>query len=150
MNIASVYGSVHQLATNHQMIKAIDEIRGGTKWRSKGIFEVSEGSGRKFLKDLISLSAVVERGKGDRLIEAAMFAGAQGASVAYGKLLGGEMEVGNAGFTVSAEMEVIDMTVGEDQVDRIIEEMMALAEVDGIESTYYYTREVPKALTYLG
>ena len=157
INIASVYGSKSQLATNHQIIKAIDEIRGGTAWRSSGSFDIEgngddskDSKGRKFLTGLIRLSCVTERGSGDYLVEAAMKAGAPGASIAYGRKIGGEEQLGKTDIKLSKEMEIIELTLSPKIVDDIISKMMDAAEVDDNEDFYFYTQPVPKALTYLG
>ncbi|MFH1321685.1 MAG: hypothetical protein ABII90_13670 [Bacteroidota bacterium] len=156
INIASVFGSKDQLATNHQIIKAIDDIRGGTAWRAHGAIdaESKDGSkdskGRKFLSDLIRLSCVTERGKGDWLVEAAMNAGAPGASIAYGRKIGGEEQLGKTDIKLSKEVEIIELTLSPNKVDEIIAEMVEAADEDGNEDVYFYTQPVPKALTYLG
>ena len=157
INIASVYGSKSRLATNHQIIKAIDDIKGGTAWRTHGTFNVEnaqEGSkdskGRKFLTGLIRLSCVIERGRGDHLVEAAMKAGAPGASIAYGRKIGGEEQLGGTDIKLSKEVEVIELTLSPKIVDDIISKMVDAAEADENENFYFYTQPVPKALTYLG
>ena len=157
INIASVYGSKSQLATNHQIIKAIDDIKGGTAWRASSSSDIEsngddskDSKGRKFLTDLIRLSCVTERGSGDHLVEAAMKAGAPGASIAYGRKIGGEEQLGSTDIKLSKEMEIIELTLSPKIVDDIISKMMDAAVADENEDFYFYTQLVPKALTYLG
>ena len=48
------------------MIKAIDEIQGGSSWRIQS--EKGTKKQRKYLSDLKRLTCVVNRGQGDALI----------------------------------------------------------------------------------
>ena len=147
VSLASVVGAKDELASSHQIIKAIDEIKGGTEWRTLKS-EASGASEKKYLLDLVRLSCVTERGKGDEIVDAAIAAGAPGASIAYGTKLGSVEEVG--GFSVSKEMEVIELTVSPKAVDDMISKMAEAAKNDDNDDVYFYTQPVPKALTYLG
>ena len=149
VNIASVVNNDSNLASNHQIVKAIDEIKGGAGWRAQSVGDGSDPpSERKFLTDLTRLTCVTERGKGDAMVDAAMAAGAPGASIAYGTKLGEEESVG--GIALSKEMEVIEMTLSPKITYLIVGKMAEAAEADGNSDVYFYAQPVPKALTYLG
>ncbi len=148
VNIASVVNNDSKLASNHQIVKAIDEIKGGAGWRAQSVDGTVAPTDRKFLTDLTRLTCVTERGKGDIMVDAAMAAGAPGASIAYGTKLGEEESVG--GISLSKEMEVIEMTLAPKIVDDIVAKMVEAAGVDENTDVYFYTQPVPKALTYLG
>jgi len=91
---------------------------------------------------------VTERDKGDEIVDAAIAAGAPGASIAYGTKLGSEETKG--GINLSTEMEVIELTVSPKAVDDIIGKMSEAAKANDNDNVYFYTQSVPKALTYLG
>ena len=148
VNIPSTATAKNELASRHQMIKAIDEIQGGSAWRiqsEKGIKKQ-----RKYLNDLKRLTCVVERGQGDALIQSAMHAGAPGASVTYGKESGGGQSRQGSSITVNRELEIIEIILSPDAVDTIITEMLNTAKLKKLTDLYFYTQPVPKALTYLG
>lgn len=150
VNLASVVGNKNELASNHQIIKAIDEIKGGTGWRSLMSDDDGAKQDKKYLLDLVRLSCVTERGKGDEIVNAAIAAGAPGASIAYGTKLGSEESMGDTSINLSKEMEVIELTVSPNAVDDMIGKMSEAAKADDNSDVYFYTQPVPKALTYLG
>ena len=147
INIASVSAGKNQLASNQQIIKAIDEIKGGSAWRAH--LGQNNGNKKKFLSNLSRLTCVVERGKGDALTKAAMNAGAPGASITYGNKRRLSQNEGS-GISVNKEMEIIEMTLAPQKVDEIISVMLSAAEKENNKDIYFYTQPVPKALTYLG
>lgn len=148
VSLASVVGNKNELASNHQIVKAIDEIKGGTGWRILGDDDGAGVQHKKYLLDLVRLSCVTERGKGDEIVDAAIAAGAPGASIAYGTKLGSEETVGS--INLSKEMEVIELTVSPNAVDNMIGKMSEAAKTAENTDVYFYTQPVPKALTYLG
>lgn len=148
VNIPSTATSKNELASRHQMIKAIDEIQGGSAWRVQS--EKGTKKQRKYLLELKRLTCVVERGEGDALIQAAMLAGAPGASVTYGKESGGGQSRQGSSITVNRELEIIELIVSPDAIDTIVNHILDTARKKHITDLYCYTQSVPKALTYLG
>jgi len=102
------------------------------------------------LTDLVRLTCVTERGKGDNMVDAAIAAGAPGASIAYGRKLGAEETMGDTSINLSKETEIIEMTLAPKAVDDIVNKMVESAKADENSDVYFYTQPVPKALTYLG
>ena len=148
VNIASVAAGKHELATNHQIIKAIDEIKGGSEWRMN--LNSENKKNRKFLNDLVRLTCVTERGTGDVLTQAAMAAGAPGASITYGVRRKNNEAQGASGISVNQEVEIIEMTLAPKVVEGMIQTMIQAANESKNNNLYFYTQKVPKALTYLG
>ncbi|MBK9285855.1 MAG: P-II family nitrogen regulator [Sphingobacteriaceae bacterium] len=148
VNIASVAAGKHELATNHQIIKAIDEIKGGSEWRMN--LNSSNKVQRKYLNDLVRLTCVTERGMGDALTQAAMASGAPGASITYGVKRKSNETQGTTGIAVNQEVEIIEMTLAPKVVDDIVTTMLKAADENKNNNLYFYTQKVPKALTYLG
>jgi len=75
------------------------------------------------LKDVSLITCVVQRGAADPIINAAREAGAQGATVNYGKGMGIRERLGILGVAVEVEKEVIQILVSSEQVDRVFERM---------------------------
>jgi len=138
------------LASSHQIIKAIDDLQGGAGWRTHNIIGGNTKEARKLLTDLSRITCVTERGKGEKMVEAAITQGAPGASISYGTLLGAEEKLTGTDISLAKEMEIIEMTVSPKIEDEIIKAMTSSAQQSGIENVYFYTKPVPKALTYLG
>jgi nitrogen regulatory protein PII len=146
VNIASIATGKNQLAHQYQIIKAIDELKGGSSWRTQraGINKKQ----RAHLKNLCRLTCVTARGQGDSLIQVAIDAGAPGASVSYG--IEGETErTTSPAIWLNREVEVIEMTVSPQRVDEIIFAMLAATEEKENSNNYFYVQQVSKALTYL-
>ena len=138
-----------------QIIKAIDEIKGNTDWRSQadlgeGGAKFSSGADRTYLENLIRLTCVSNRGEGDTLIRAALDAGAPGASVAYGHQMGEEKMMGNTSIKLSNEREIIQLTLATEKVEGILGAILKKASEEKFEDVYFYTHVIPKAITYLG
>jgi nitrogen regulatory protein PII len=149
VNIAGITAGRSQLATNQEIIKAIDELKGGSSWRTHGAHN-DHRKERKYLLGLSRLSCVVERGKGEALTQAALNNGAPAASITYGIKRNVPKQEGESGIAVNREMEIIEMTVGTAKVDEIITAMTKVAESEKNTDIYFYSQPVPKALTYLG
>jgi len=150
VSIAHAESSGSELASSHQIIKAIDDLQGGAGWRTHNIIGGNFKESRKLLTDLSRISCVTERGKGEEIVEAALAKGAPAASIAYGTLLGAEEKLTGTDISLAKEMEVIEMTVSPKIEDDIIQSMASAAEESNNENVFFYTKPVPKALTYLG
>ncbi len=138
-----------------QIIKAIDEIKGNTDWRSQadlgeGISNSNNVADRTYLENLVRLTCVAIRGEGDILIRAALDAGAPGASVAFGRQMGEEKTMGNTSIKLSNEREIIQLTLAPDKVEEILNAILKKASEEQFEDVYFYTHVIPKAFTYLG
>ena len=75
------------------------------------------------LKDVALITCVVQRGAAEPIISAAREAGAQGATVNYGKGMGIRERLGILGVAVEVEKEVIQIIVSTEQGDRVFEKM---------------------------
>ncbi|MDC0255982.1 P-II family nitrogen regulator [Bacteriovoracales bacterium] len=156
-NVQSVLSDSLHGVSIPQIIKAIDEIKGSTDWRSNSdISEVSKNDGqikvqeRVYLENLIRLTCVSIRGEGEKLIKAALNAGAPGASVAYGRQMGEEKTLADTSIKLSNEREIIQLTLSPDKVQEILDAILEEATKNSFEDVYFYTHVIPKAFTYLG
>ncbi len=151
VNIAAASASGNQLATQHQIVKAIDDMQDGTLWRSATTAQHGRGilgNAPSFLTDLTRVSCVTERGRGDVLVEAILSEGVSGATVAYGRKAGVDKHLGKTDITLSKEVEIIEIILQPDLVDHIVDKLVQEARKTGNEDIYFYTKSVPKALTY--
>ncbi len=102
----------------------------------------------KCLQNLVRLSCVINRGFSQPVIDAAMNAGAPGATTLSG-IEEGRVELPEHGIHINKEVEIIELTMSPQMVDQVMKAM--ISEINSSHSTaYLYTQHVNKALTYLG
>ena len=101
------------------------------------------------LKDVALITCVVQRGVAEPIINAARDAGAQGATVYYGKGMGMRERLGILGVAVEVEKEVIQIVVSSEQVDRVFERMYLAGNLDTPGMGIAYITQLEKAATYI-
>jgi nitrogen regulatory protein P-II 1 len=81
--------------------------------------------------DAVLLTAIVQRGAADAVVQAAQEAGAQGATIFHARGTGvRQKHMGLLGLTVNAEKEVIYIVVPSDLADPIFERIFVAAKLD--------------------
>ena len=83
------------------------------------------------LVDVVLITAVVQRGAADAVVQAAQEAGAQGATIFHAHGTGvRQKRLGLLGLTVNADKEVIYIVVPADQADVVFERIFVSAKMD--------------------
>jgi len=130
INTMSFENTTPYPATMEQIIKAIDQMQGNTRWRSTGIVKSGGAPKRKMLKNLISLNCIVRRGFGDACSLVAMEAGDGGTSTYYATATPIEQSEGeDIGGT--DEREIIALTIGEKQVNPVVQAITSMPQLAG-------------------
>ncbi len=101
------------------------------------------------LTDVALITCIVQRGMADTIVDAAQDAGAQGATVYYGRGSGVRERLGVLGLTVEVEKEVITIVVASDQVDRVFEKMYVAGKLDTPGMGLIYVTPLEKAATHV-
>jgi len=101
------------------------------------------------LTDVALITCIVQRGKADAMVEAAKSAGAQGATVHFGRGSGVRERLGILGVAIDAEKEIINIVVSSEQVDRIFESMYLAGNLDTPGIGIMYVTPLEKAATYI-
>ena len=101
------------------------------------------------LKDVALITCVVQRGAAETIINAARVAGAQGATVNFGRGMGMRERLGILGVAVEVEKEVIQVVVSSEQVDRVFETMYLAGKLDTPGMGIAYITQLEKAATYI-
>jgi len=102
------------------------------------------------LTDAMLITCVVQRGAGQTVVDAAMEAGAQGATVFYAQGTGvRDKRLGVLGVTITAEKEVVLIAVPSDQADHIFERMYLAAKLDTPGMGMMYMSPLEKMATYV-
>ena len=101
------------------------------------------------LKDVALITCVVQRGIADAIISAARQAGAQGATVNFGRGMGMRERLGILGVAVEVEKEIIQIVVSSEQVDRVFEQMYLAGNLDTPGMGIAYITQLDKAAAYI-
>ncbi len=101
------------------------------------------------LTDVSLITCIVQRGMADEIVKAAQDAGAEGATVFYGRGTGVRERLGVFGVAVDVEKEVIDIVVADDQVDHVFERMYLAGKLDTPGMGFIHVTQLEKAATYI-
>jgi nitrogen regulatory protein P-II 1 len=101
------------------------------------------------LTDVALITCIVQRGKADAMVEAAKAAGAQGATVHFGRGSGVRERLGILGIAIDVEKEIINIVVSSEQVDRIFESMYLAGNLDTPGIGIMYVTPLEKAATFI-
>jgi nitrogen regulatory protein P-II 1 len=101
------------------------------------------------LTDVSMITCVVQRGKAERVVQAAQEAGAQGATIYYGNGSGIRERLGLLGLAVDVEKEIITILVADDALDRVFERMYFAGELDLPGGGIIYVTKLEKAATFV-
>src|SRR3989339_108965 len=129
-------------ASMEQIISAIDELKSGFSWRSRGVAEKGAVGSRPYLSSLVGFMLFCDDGTSNDLVSAAMAAGAAGATINKMKLV----HSGGADYrTLSPARELCSMIVGEKQVPVIVEALEKAGAFGDNGHAKILLRKVPKA-----
>jgi nitrogen regulatory protein PII len=102
------------------------------------------------LTDAMLITCIVQRGVGDTVVDAAIKAGAQGATVFFARGTGiRQRHLGVLGVTVNAEKEVIYIVAPSEQADLIFERAFVAAKLDTPGMGMIYMSALEKMATYV-
>lgn len=101
------------------------------------------------LTDVSLITCMIQRGMADKVVAAARAAGAQGASVHYGRGAGVRERLGMLSITVEAEKEVIQIMVSQQQQEEVFAAMFKAGELDTPGMGIMFVSKLEKAATYI-
>ena len=102
------------------------------------------------LVDVVLITAVVQRGAADAVVQAAQEAGAQGATIFHAHGTGvRQKRLGLLGLTVNADKEVIYIVVPADQADVVFERIFVTAKMDTPGMGILWMSNLEKMATYV-
>ena len=102
------------------------------------------------LTDVVLITAIVQRGMADQVVQAAQEAGAQGATIFHAHGTGvRQKRLGILGLTINAEKEVIYIVVPADQADLMFERIFVCAKMDTPGMGILWMTPLDKMATYV-
>lgn len=148
INMKVFRGTRQHAASVEQIVAAIDEIKGDSRWRAI-LSDTKDGcrASRNCLTGLQSLSFICDEGRGDELTRVAMDAGASGATTSRLRYAGGK---GWDDQGISPAREWVTMLVAPSQVGAITDAMAEQGALDDKTHGLFYLNPVYKAYTYTG
>jgi len=99
------------------------------------------------LTDLFLITCIVQRGKAKEVVKAAQDAGAQGATIHYGRGHGVHELLGVLSVAIDTEKEIINILAPSDLCDMIFERMSIAAQMDTPGMGLIYLTRIEKAAT---
>lgn len=136
-------GRRQHAASMDQIVLALDSLKGSTEWRKIDATESQKN--RKFLTDLVSLNLCVNDGQALPMVEAAMSAGASGATISrYSQVMSGDTP------QTTPAREMSDLIVGKQQVQGLSDALEKAGFFGQNTAGIIETGSVPRACTYLG
>lgn len=102
------------------------------------------------LTDLMLLTVVVQRGAADLVVQVAMDAGAQGATVFHAHGTGiRQKHLGILGLTVNTEKEIVYIVAPAEQADHLFERVFVAAKMDTPGMGILWLTRLEKMATYI-
>ena len=102
------------------------------------------------LTDVVLLTAIVQRGAADLVVQAAQEAGAQGATIFHARGTGvRQKHLGILALTVNNEKEVIYIVVPSEQADTLFERIFVSAKMDTPGMGILWMTRLDKMSTYV-
>lgn len=92
------------------------------------------------------ITAVVQRGKADEAVQAAIEAGAQGATVVFGRGQGIRERLGLLAFAIQSEKEVIYIVIEERLLDRVLTAMIKASNLDQPGLGFIYVTPIERTI----
>lgn len=162
-NMASVFGMARHSASIQQIVSAIDDLKGDREWRDQSVLDMGDSGGgfglgfgagklkqRKYLENFTMLTCVAKRTATETLTDAALSAGAPGASISYGRYIESEAAHTSAGVRLNRERGIIQSVLPPNKIGAIREAIQRAATDNNLDEICFYTHPVAKGLTYLG
>lgn len=101
------------------------------------------------LTDVHLITCIVQRGRADAVVKAAIEAGAEGATIHYARGTGLREKLGLWAVAVNAEKEVITIAVSRDQLNYVFERMFLAGKLGTPGMGFMYVTPVERAATHI-
>ncbi|MBM3269137.1 MAG: hypothetical protein FJZ01_15970 [Candidatus Sericytochromatia bacterium] len=137
-------GTSAQAASVEQIITALDNLQGGMEWRRSG--QAARTGKRRSFFGGTDLSLVCDEGHGLDLVDAAMRAGAAGATIERLKVV---VRAKESGKVLTPARVTCRMIVPPDKAGEIIDAMEAAGAFSDQAQGLVGSKPVPKAFTYI-
>jgi nitrogen regulatory protein P-II 1 len=101
------------------------------------------------MEDVKLITCIVQRGKADKAVKAAMEAGAEGATIFYARGTGVRQKLGILGKLIEAEKEVIMIVARRGQHDAVFDALTKASELDKPGKGFAFVHTIERAVGFL-
>lgn len=101
------------------------------------------------MNDLNLITCIVQRGKADKVVDAALLAGAPGATYFYGRGTGVRQKLGVLSKFIVPEKEVIQIVVKENLTDKVFDAIVKAGKLDKKGQGFAYVHKIDRAIGFL-
>lgn len=102
----------------------------------------------QYMADLMKITCIMQRGKADIIVDAAIEAGAPAATIVFGRGTGIRQRMGLLKIAINPEKEVIEVVVPSEQADGIFDAMVKAGKMDIPGMGVIYMTSIARALIY--
>jgi len=153
-NLASVFQPSKHSASIQQMVRAIDELRGGPDWRANPLL-VHDSQSREFSNqapgishDLKMLNILSRRKDSELLVGFLLDYGVAGASVTNWRFTDAACEQTQGGLRINREFGSISLILAPAAIPALIEALRQKISDSHMSETCLFTHEIPIARTF--
>ena len=101
------------------------------------------------MNDLKLITCIVQRGKAEKVIDAALLAGAPGATYYYGRGTGVRQKLGVLSKLIVPEKEIIQIVIKENMADKVFDAIVKAAKLDKKGQVFAYNHKIDRAIGFL-
>ncbi len=95
------------------------------------------------------ITCIVQRGKADKVVEAAMAAGAQGATISFGRGTGVRERLGLRGLLIRPEKEIIYIVTKQDESEKVMAAVVHAARLKEKGQGFAFLHELDSAIGFV-
>lgn len=95
------------------------------------------------------ITCIVQRGEADRVVDAAMEAGAEGATLYYGRGTGIREKLGFAGLFIKPEKEIILIVTKNEQTDAVFDAVVKAADLGRKGNGFAFLHKLDRAVGFM-
>jgi nitrogen regulatory protein P-II 1 len=101
------------------------------------------------MNDLNLITCIVQRGRAEKVVDAALKAGAPGATYFYGRGTGVRQKLGVLSKLIVPEKEIIQIVTKASQTDQVFEAIIKAGKLDKKGQGFAYIHKIDRAIGFL-
>ncbi len=101
------------------------------------------------MKDLNLITCIVQRGRAEKVVDAALKAGAPGATYYYGRGTGVRQKLGVLSKLIVPEKEIILIVAKEDHTESVFDAVIKAGKLDKKGQGFAYIHKIDRAIGFL-
>ena len=101
------------------------------------------------MKDFNLITCIVQRGRAEKVVDAALMAGAPGATYYFGRGTGVRQKLGVLSKLIVPEKEIILIVTKQEQTDAIFDAVVKAGKLDKKGQGFAYVHKIDRAIGFL-